>query len=86
MVMSIGCNPQYGNADKSVEVHVLHDYARTFYDETLQVMVLGFIRPMASFASLDELIAAINADIARARELLTHEDALKLKQHAFWQS
>lgn len=86
MVMSVGWNPQYANAEKSVEVHVLHTFPSDFYGATLQVMVLGYLRPMAAFASLDALIAAIHADIARARELLARDEAVRLKAHAFWQS
>lgn len=68
MVMSIGINPQFG--DKSVEVHILKEFEKDFYDEYLEVDVVGFIRKMLKFDSLDGLIKAIHKDIKIAHHLL----------------
>jgi len=67
MVMSMGLNPTFN--DRSVEVHILKEYTNDFYDETLVVNVVGFIRPMKKFDTLDELIEAIRRDIEVAQQL-----------------
>jgi len=63
MVMSLGWNPYYKNDKRSAEVHVIHDYGRDFYGQTMKTVVLGFIRPERSYNSLDDLIADIKFDI-----------------------
>ena len=44
MVMSIGCNPYYGNTMRSAEVHVLAEFGSDFYDVEMRLLILGFIR------------------------------------------
>jgi len=70
MVMSIGTNPQYGNNHTSVEVHVLKNYENDFYDRRLKLIIVGFLRTMKKFNSLDELIEEINNDVKKANETL----------------
>ncbi|WFD28226.1 riboflavin kinase [Malassezia nana] len=53
MVMSVGWNPQFQNPTKSVEVHILHEFAQDFYGREMRVCVLGYIRPERKYESLD---------------------------------
>jgi len=55
MVMSIGWNPYYKNTQKTIEVHLLHQFPDDFYGEDLRVVVLGYLRPEANFPSLGTL-------------------------------
>ncbi|KAJ1557366.1 hypothetical protein HK405_000109 [Cladochytrium tenue] len=79
MVMSLGWNPFYKNERRSAEVHILHAYAEDFYGCELRVVVAGYIRPERNFASLAELIDAINNDIALARNSLARPAYQALK-------
>eukprot|EP00056_Hartaetosiga_gracilis_P008312 m.118463 g.118463 ORF g.118463 m.118463 type:complete len:160 (+) comp12893_c8_seq2:43-522(+) len=78
-VMSVGWNPFYNNTKRSAEVHIIHKFASDFYGENLTMAVVGFIRAEKNFDSLELLIEEINNDITIAKEKLSTEDALKLK-------
>jgi len=84
MVMSIGWNPFYQNKEKSVEVHILKKYDEDFYGSHLKVIVLGFIRPMLNFTSVEELISAIEGDIKYAKKELTLPHYSNYKTDLFW--
>ncbi|GBF97446.1 bifunctional riboflavin kinase FMN phosphatase-like [Raphidocelis subcapitata] len=70
MVMSIGWNPFYGNAEKTAEPWLLADFPEPFYGEEIRLVVCGYIRPEANFSSLDALVARIRADGDDARAAL----------------
>ncbi|UMM30274.1 hypothetical protein L5515_012223 [Caenorhabditis briggsae] len=67
MAMSIGWNPQYQNEKKTVEIHLIDYAGGDFYGKRLSAVIIGFIREMKSFGSLDELKSAIAKDIEVAR-------------------
>lgn len=54
MVMSIGWNPFYGNKEKAVELHIIHDFPTTFYGATVSFNVLGYIRPELNYTTKGE--------------------------------
>ncbi|KAL9456166.1 hypothetical protein AB3S75_005398 [Citrus x aurantiifolia] len=62
MVMSIGWNPYFDNAEKTIEPWLLHEFDEDFYDEELHLVIVGYIRPEANFPSLETLIAKIHED------------------------
>ena len=62
MVMSLGWNPQFQNQQKSIEVHILHNYAADFYGEDMHVIVLGYIRQERKYANLEALMDDIDID------------------------
>jgi riboflavin kinase/FMN adenylyltransferase len=64
--ISIGTNPHFGGTELQVEAFVL-DYAGDLYTERLVVEVWERLRDQAAFASEDELVAAIDDDVARTR-------------------
>jgi riboflavin kinase len=55
---------------QTVEPHLLHEFPDDFYGEELKFLVCGYVRPERSFASLEELVAAIRSDIEVARTAL----------------
>ncbi|MBD3337050.1 MAG: riboflavin biosynthesis protein RibF [Candidatus Eisenbacteria bacterium] len=70
-VMNIGRRPTVTGGDGvHVEVH-LFDWDRDVAGRTLQVFLLGWLRPEEHFASVDALRAAIAEDIARGRAHLS---------------
>jgi riboflavin kinase/FMN adenylyltransferase len=64
--ISIGTNPHFGGTELQVEAFVL-DYAGDLYEERLVVEVWERLRDQAAFASENELVAAIDDDVARTR-------------------
>lgn len=62
MVMSIGWNPYFDNAEKTIEPWLLHEFDEDFYGEELHLAIVGYIRPEAKFPSLETLIAKIHED------------------------
>jgi len=70
MVMSVGYNPHFHNSQKSLEVHLLHDFDVDFYGARLEAMALTYIRPMTSFESIEELVNAIESDKQLAQETM----------------
>ena len=75
MVMSIGWNPFFDNATKTVEPWLLRDFGKDgdFYGRELRLAVLGYVRPEADFASLEALIERIHRDADVARGALAME-------------
>ncbi|KAH8241292.1 hypothetical protein KR032_007455 [Drosophila birchii] len=84
MVLSIGWNPFYNNKEKSVETHMLHEFNCDLYGQILKICIVGYLRPERSFDSLESLIAAIQDDIATAKNLLDQADKAKLKEAPFF--
>ncbi|XP_047308399.1 bifunctional riboflavin kinase/FMN phosphatase-like [Impatiens glandulifera] len=62
MVMSIGWNPYFNNAEKTIEPWLLHEFNEDFYGEELRLVIVGYIRSEANFPSLDSLIEKIHDD------------------------
>jgi len=74
MVISIGWNPFYKNAQKSMETHIMHKFDEDLYGKMLSIIILGYLRPEKNFDSLDDLKKAIDHDIDEAAVLLEKED------------
>lgn len=74
MVMSYGKNVQFNEENVSLEVHILAEFRDAltdnmleFYGSTLEITIVGFIRPMKDFGSVDVLKKAIDIDKKVAR-------------------
>jgi riboflavin kinase/FMN adenylyltransferase len=68
-VANIGVRPMFEPPKELLEV-VLFDYEGDLYGSRIEVALRDFIRPELKFDGLDALKAQMNADAARARELL----------------
>jgi riboflavin kinase len=100
--ISIGYNPTYGNTIKTIEPHLIadpHDERRfrsqchetilhDFYDQTIRLVVVGYLRPELPFEGLEKLTEAIKKDILKTEEIA--ESAANLsdvcKQERCWVS
>ena len=80
MIANIGKNPSFGNDKVSVEVHLLHRFDEDFYDENLQVLIVGSIRTETKFTSLEELKRTIHEDCNIAEGLLDEEQYLSFRE------
>jgi riboflavin kinase / FMN adenylyltransferase len=68
-VASFGTRPTFDDGAPLLEVYVF-DFSGDLYGRTIEVAFIGFIRDEEKFASLDELVAQIKRDEAKAREML----------------
>jgi riboflavin kinase/FMN adenylyltransferase len=68
-VANFGIRPMYQVNVPLLETH-LFDFDGDLYGKYLSVELIEYIRPEAKFPSLDDLIAQIRADAARARVIL----------------
>jgi len=84
MVMSVGWNPFYKNSKKTIEVHLLHEFERDFYQEELRVIAVGFIRNELDFPDIRSLVEAIRDDILFATEQLDREPFSSYERDSFF--
>lgn len=68
-VASAGVRPMFGENHPNIETHVF-DFAGDLYGADLSVALVAYLRPEEKFDSLDALIAQMDADSAKAREIL----------------
>jgi riboflavin kinase/FMN adenylyltransferase len=69
-VTNIGVRPTFAGTHVTVETYVL-DFDRDLYGQTISVTFERRLRGEKKFSGLDELIAQIQADVARTRAVLT---------------
>jgi len=72
-VANVGSRPTFGEEQPLIEVHLL-DYSGDLYGRELAFEFVERVRPIQRFASVDELRAQIQADIASARVRLDESD------------
>lgn len=65
---SIGTNPTFGGAPRTVESFLL-DFDGDLYGEPVKLHFVKRIRAEKQFASVDELVAEMRRDVARARAI-----------------
>ena len=73
-MMSIGTNPTVGGSDLTIETFFF-DFEADLYDQHLQIELLTRIRDEKKFNSVDELIAAMQADERFSRDFIQKIDA-----------
>ncbi|GKV30916.1 hypothetical protein SLEP1_g39683 [Rubroshorea leprosula] len=62
MVMNIGWNLFFNNAEKSIEPWLLHEFNENFYGEDLRLVIVGYLGPETNFPTLESLIAKIHEE------------------------
>jgi len=74
MVMSIGIPPHFPDK-RTIEVHILDlpPNITSFYDETITIESMYFIRKMDKYDSIPDLINAIKKDIEYAKLKLSDD-------------
>jgi riboflavin kinase / FMN adenylyltransferase len=71
-VLNIGFNPTFAGRKRSIEVHIF-DFNENIYGKILDLLFIERLREEIRFESPEKLIAQINRDIVRAREILRTE-------------
>lgn len=67
--VSIGTNPTFAGRERRVEAYVL-DFDGDLYGERVAVTFTERLRPMARFATVEGLVAQMDQDVQRTREVL----------------
>jgi riboflavin kinase/FMN adenylyltransferase len=67
--ISVGTNPTFQGSRRTVEAYVL-DYEGDLYGEHVGVEFTSRLRPMAAFADVDALLAAMAKDVLDTRAAL----------------
>lgn len=71
MVMSVGYNPHFKDVHTlAIEAHYLHKFGADFYGSFVRIAVLGELRAMSAFTTLEALIETIKGDCREATERL----------------
>lgn len=66
---SLGVRPQFGGEVPNLETY-LFDFSGDLYGATLSIGLVSFLRPEATFDSLEAFVAQMDEDCARARRIL----------------
>ncbi len=66
---SMGVRPMFGDNLPNLESYIF-DFQGDIYGEDISVALIEYLRPEETFDGLDALVAQINADCLRAREIL----------------
>ena len=66
--ISVGANPTFGERALKIEAYLL-DYSGSLYDRTLEIDFLARLRDTQRFDSVDALLAQMNQDVQRVREI-----------------
>ncbi len=66
---SIGIRPMFGENKPNLETYIF-DFSGDLYDTPLSIGLVDYLRPEMKFDGLDALIAQMDADCARARDIL----------------
>ncbi len=69
-VASTGVRPMFGENHPNIETH-LFDFKGDLYGAELSVALVAYLRPEEKFDSVDALIVQMDADSARARDMLS---------------
>lgn len=68
-VINIGTRPTFDNGSHTIEAHLL-DFDRSIYGQRLTLDLVARLRAEQRFDDVEALVAQINRDVARARQLL----------------
>lgn len=69
---SVGVRPMFDGSHPNIETF-LFDFTGNLYGATLSVALVDYLRPEMTFDGLEALIAQMNTDCARARDILEAE-------------
>lgn len=75
---SIGVRPMFDGSHPNIETF-LFDFTGNLYGATLSVALVDYLRPEMKFDGLEALIAQMDGDCARARQILNAEAPAELR-------
>lgn len=66
---NLGIRPSFDPPKELLEPYFL-DFSESLYGQCIEVELIDYLRPEAKFDSLDALVAQMDKDVARARQIL----------------
>jgi len=79
-VVNIGNRPTFDGLNSTIEVYLL-DFSGQLYGEKLRIYFVERLRSEQRFASVDELVSAIEKDIVRARQILQSTQIIQYREY-----
>ncbi|MCT9093308.1 bifunctional riboflavin kinase/FAD synthetase [Streptomyces sp. ASQP_92] len=73
--ISVGTNPQFDGTERTVEAYAIDRVGLDLYGLHVAVDFLAYVRGMAKFDSIEDLLEAIGNDVKRSTELIEAYDA-----------
>lgn len=73
--ISVGTNPTFDGTERTVEAYAIDRVGLDLYGLHVAVEFLAFVRGMAKFDSIDELLVAMADDVKKSRDLVAAADA-----------
>ncbi|MCX5386030.1 bifunctional riboflavin kinase/FAD synthetase [Streptomyces sp. NBC_00083] len=73
--ISVGTNPQFEGTDRTVEAYAIDRVGLDLYGLHVAVDFLAYVRGMAKFDSIEDLLEAIGNDVKRSTELIEAYEA-----------
>lgn len=73
--LHLGPRPTFQGSMPTVELHLM-DFQEDLYGEEVRVDFIRHLRPVRSFSSAAELVRQMEVDVAKARKILSTEEAL----------
>lgn len=68
--LNIGTRPTFNGRELRIEVYII-DFNEEIYDQPITVQFIDYIRADQKFDHIDDLVAQMHQDTARAKEILT---------------
>ena len=69
--LSVGINETFQAVPRLVEAHVIDHTDLDLYDKVVSLEYVAYIRPAAKFDGVESLVAEINRDLDKCREILS---------------
>ncbi|SHI69575.1 FMN adenylyltransferase /riboflavin kinase [Malonomonas rubra DSM 5091] len=79
-VVNLGKCPTFANDKSTIEVHLL-DFSGDLYGDKIRIYFVERLRDEKTFSGLQELTAAIEADIVRARQILGSRHIIQYQEY-----
>ncbi|MEU3371767.1 bifunctional riboflavin kinase/FAD synthetase [Streptomyces sp. NPDC006711] len=75
--ISVGTNPQFEGTERTVEAYAIDRVGLDLYGLHVAVDFLAYVRGMATFDSIEDLLVAIGNDVKRSTELIEAYEAAR---------
>ena len=79
-VVNLGSCPTFENGKSTIEVHLL-DFSGDLYGQAIRIYFAERLRGERKFSGLEELSAAIRADIVSARQILGSQQIIQYQEY-----
>ncbi|MEE4252678.1 MAG: riboflavin biosynthesis protein RibF, partial [Desulfuromusa sp.] len=79
-VVNIGTRPTFSGKTSTIEVYLL-DYTGQLYGQKLRMYFVERLRGEQKFSSVDQLVGAIEGDIAKARPILQATQIIQYREY-----